>query len=76
MIPTDAIAIVTPHGRYERALRSRRQALPCGHHTDIDEIAWQRVSKTGPAELPAPVCNQCMKDWMAAFLAGERKEAA
>ena len=46
MIPTDAIAIVTPHGRYERALHNRQEALPCGHRTAMDEIAWQRDTKT------------------------------
>lgn len=76
MIPTDAIAIVTPHGRYERVLRSRRQALPCGHHTAMDEIAWQQVSKTHESDLPALVCNRCMKGWMAAFVAAGRREAA
>jgi hypothetical protein len=39
MIPNDAIAIVTLHGRYERVLRSREQALSCGHATAMDEIA-------------------------------------
>ena len=28
MIPADAIAIVTPHGRYERVLRGRRTSAP------------------------------------------------
>lgn len=28
MIPNDAIAIVTPHGRYERVMRGRRTASP------------------------------------------------
>ena len=68
MIPTDAIAIVTPHGRYERVMRSRKQVLPCGHRTAMDEIAWQRDTKTQSDELPALVCNRCMKDWMAGFV--------
>ena len=76
MIPTDAIAIVTPHGRYERVMRSRKQVLPCGHRTAMDEIAWQRDTKTQSDELPALVCNRCMKDWMAAFVAGRRRQAA
>ena len=39
MIPIDAIAIVTPRGRYERVLRNRKAVLPCGHRTAMDEIA-------------------------------------
>ena len=76
MIPTDAIAIVTPHGRYERVLCSPKRNLPCGHRTAMDEIAWQRDTKTQSAELPDVVCNRCMKGWMAAFVANGRREVA
>ena len=75
-IPADAIAIVTPHGRYERVLRSRKKVLPCGHRTAMDEIAWQRDAKTQSAELPALVCNRCMKGRMEALVAGGHKAAA
>ena len=75
MIPADAIAIITPHGRYERVLRGRRNALPCGHHTAMDEIAWQRNTKTQDAELPGLVCNACMQAWMTAFVAGKERAA-
>ena len=74
MIPTDAIAIVTPHGRYERVMRSRKQVLPCGHRTAMDEIAWQRDTKTQSDELPALVCNRCMNDWMVAFVSRRQGE--
>ena len=73
MIPADAIAIVTPHGRYERVLRGRRTALPCGHHTAMNEIAWKRDTKTQDAELPGLVCNACMGAWVAAFAGREQK---
>ena len=75
MIPTDAIAIVTPHGRYERVLRGRRKVLPCGHHTAMDQIAWHRDTKTRHAELPDLVCNACMRAWVAAFVAGKERAA-
>ena len=75
MIPTDAIAIVTPHGRYERVLRGRRTVLPCGHHTAMDEIAWQRDAKTPDDELPDLICNACMRVWMAEFIARGRQAA-
>ena len=41
MIRSDAIAIGTSNGRYQRVLRSQKQELPCGHRTAMDEIAWQ-----------------------------------
>ena len=74
MIPHDAIAIITPHGRYQRVMRGRRQQLICGHHTAMDEIAWERDGINGDADelpvagLPAQVCNPCMKRWMEAFV--------
>ena len=76
MIRTDAIAIVTPHGRYERVLRGRRNPLPCGHRTAMDEIAWQRDTKTPDADLPDLVCNACMKGWLTALVSAGRKDAA
>ena len=77
MIPIDAIAIVTPHGRYERALRNRKEALPCGHRTAMDEIAWQRDTRTpGDDELPSPMCNACMIAYVEAFVAAGHQEAA
>ncbi len=77
MIPAYAIAIVTPHGRYERVLRGRKNTLPCGHRTAMDEIAWQRDSKTpGAGELPDLVCNACMKTWVAALASGDNRTAA
>ena len=76
MIPNDAIAIVTPHGRYERVMRGRRNPLPCGHHTAMDEIAWRRDTTTPDAELPDVMCNACMKGWMEAFVSGSNRTAA
>ena len=76
MIPVDAIAIVTPHGRYERVMRGRRNALPCGHHTTMDEVAWQRDDQAPDGELPGLVCNACMKAWVAAFAARQGPEAS
>ena len=75
MIPADAIATFTPHGRYERVMRGRRTALPCGHHTAMDEIAWQRNAKAHDGEFSDLVCNACMKAWMAAFVAGHERAA-
>ena len=76
-IPTDAIAIVTPHGRYERVLRNRQEALPCGHRTVMDEIAWLRDTKTpGDDELPSPMCNAGMIPYVEAFVAAGHQEAA
>ena len=75
MIPADAIAIITPHGRYERVLRGRRNALPCGHHTAMDETAWRRNTKTQDGELSDLVCNACMRAWLAAFVAGKERAA-
>lgn len=75
MIPADAIAIVTPHGRYERVLRGQKHILACGHHTAMDEIAWQRNAKTQDGELSDLVCNACMKAWIAAFVTGNERAA-
>ena len=75
MIPADAIAIVTPHGRYQPVLHGRRNPLPCGHHTAMNEIAWQRDTKTPGGELPELVCHACMKAWVAPFAARGRREA-
>ena len=68
MIRSDAIAIVTSHGRYERVLRSQSQELSCGHRTAMDEIAWQLDTKTPADEglLLQVVCHACMKAWVAA----------
>ena len=75
MIPIDAITIVTPHGRYERALRNRKEVLPCDHRTAMDEIAWQRDTKTpGDGELPSPMCNACMIAYVEAFVAAGHQE--
>ena len=75
MMPTDAIAIVTPHGRYERVSRNPKEMLPCGHTTDMYEIAWNGDTKTpADGELPSLVCNSCMKNWIAALVASVRKE--
>lgn len=75
MIPKNAIAIVTPHGRYQRVMRGRRNVLPCGHQTAMNEIAWQRDTKTPGGELPDLVCNACMKTWVSEFVANGRREA-
>ncbi len=75
MIPADAIAIVTPHGRYERVMRGRRIALPCGHHTAMDEIAWQPDTKTPVCRLPNLICHACMRAWVAEFVAGKERAA-
>ena len=76
MIPADTIAIVTPHGRYERVLRGRKHPLACGHHTAMDEIAWRGDTKTQDAELPGLMCNACMKAWLAAFVSKQQEDAA
>ena len=47
MIPIDAIAVVTPHGRYERIMRSPKETSHCGHRTATNEIAWRRDTKNG-----------------------------
>ena len=69
MIRSDAIAIVTSYGRYERVMRSQKQELPSGHRTAVDEIAWKLDTKTPADEgIPQVVCNACMKAWVAASL--------
>ena len=69
MIRSDAIAIGTSHGRYERVLRSQKKELPCGHRTAMDEIAWQLDTQTPADEGPPQVvCHACMKAWVAASL--------
>ena len=69
MIRSDAIAIVTSNGRYERVMRSRKQELPCGHRTAMDEIAWQLDTKAPADEGPLQVvCHACMNAWVAASL--------
>ena len=69
MIRSDAIAIVTSNGRYERVMRSQKQELPCGHRTAMDEIAWKLDTKTPADEGPLQVvCHACMKAWVAASL--------
>ena len=76
MIPIDAIAVVTPHGRYERIMRSPKETSHCGHRTATNEIAWRRdTKKRADFEIPHLVCNACMINWMAAFVAGKQKEA-
>ena len=69
MIRSDAIAIGTSNGRYERVLRSQKQELSCGHRTPMDEIAWKLDTKTpadkGPLQV---VCHACMNAWVAASL--------
>ena len=75
MIRSDAIAIVSPNGRYERVMRSRKQELPCGHRTAMDEIAWQRDTKAPADEgLPQVVCNACMNAWVEAFTRSRYEE--
>ena len=67
MIRSDAIAIGTSNGRYQRVLRSQQQELPCGHRTAMDEIAWQLDTKTPAHEgVIQVVCHACMKAWVAA----------
>ena len=69
MIRSDAIAIVTSNGRYERVMRSQKQELPCGHRTAMDEIAWQLDTQTPADEGPLQVvCNACMNAWVEASL--------
>lgn len=76
IIPANAIAIITPHGRNERVMRSRRKMLPCGHHTAMDEIAWRRDTKTQDGELPDLVCHACMHAAVREFATNPRKEKA
>ena len=82
MILTDAIAIVTPYGRYERVMRNGKKALQCGHATVMDEIAWQwdgtdcRADEPPAPDLPVELCNACMKAWIMAFIEAGRKTVA
>ena len=67
MIRSDAIAIGTSNGRYQRVLRSQKLELPCGHRTAMDEIAWKLDTKTPAHEgMIQLVCHACMKAWVAA----------
>ena len=67
MIRSDAIAIGTSKGRYERVMRSQKRELPCGHRTAMDEIAWKLDTQTPADEGPPQVvCHACMNAWVEA----------
>ena len=57
-------------------MRSRKNPQACDQVTAIDEIAWQRDTKTPEPSLPYLVCDACMKAWVAAFAAGATGTAA
>ena len=73
-VNSNALAVATPHGRYERETLKPGTALDCGHETGAWGIAWRRRSATerGNPPLPPLVCNECLSDWIAQFVgAGE-----
>ena len=53
-------------------MRGRKKTLTYGQPTAVDEIAWQRDTKTQHDELPDLVCSLCMRNWVA-FLVGRAR---
>ena len=72
-INSNALALATPHGRYERETLKPGTALDCGHETGAWGIAWRRrpATERGNQPLPPLVCNECLSAWAARFVGTE-----